>query len=128
MKKTYKLENGTVLEVGKKYRVHTWSEDDYMLVLFLGKNHFFARHIDGMECTFSYESKWLPYEEPKEETILYEVACEYNEGHTKLMRFLSGEKEIAKELENISGIKAIHKLRAFKKVNGKLVKVELKEE
>jgi hypothetical protein len=51
--------NGTVLEVGKKYRRSIWSKDNYLIVQFIGKVNFFAD-----EKAYPIKDAWIPYEEP----------------------------------------------------------------
>lgn len=42
MKTKHTLENGTVLEVGKKYRLKKWDEGDFIEVTALGKEYYLA--------------------------------------------------------------------------------------
>ena len=74
MKTSVTLNNGTVLEVGKKYRLSGWDEAAHTEILFLGEGSMFTithyHESPSQEQSFSiydFHHKWLPYTAPQEE-------------------------------------------------------------
>ena len=62
-----KLENGTVLEVGKKYTLERWEDTEmYLECLAIGNDAWFWRDQDGVEMHSVIDDEWLLYEEKKE--------------------------------------------------------------
>lgn len=64
------LRNGTVLKVGKKYRLDDWDNLAYAIILAFGQEKmiikFFFNSLDDEELE-TIELDWKPYTEPKEE-------------------------------------------------------------
>ena len=58
-----RLENGTVLEVGKKYEHGTRIADIIYECLYIGQERWFYRDQDGVEMLNDIDDDWLPYEE-----------------------------------------------------------------
>ena len=63
------LNNGTGLEVGKKYRLGGWDELAHIEVLFLGENvmltvTYFHDSPPREQSHLIHNYKWLPYTEP----------------------------------------------------------------
>lgn len=68
MRNSIELENGTVLEVGKKYVHATWLNDTIYEVTAIGRNLFvYAQEGCDYELTHEIDNDWIPYEEPKTE-------------------------------------------------------------
>jgi hypothetical protein len=70
--KTVKLNNGTILEVGEKYRLSGWDEEAHIEILFLGESAMFTithyQESPSQEHSYSiYDHKWLPHTAPQEE-------------------------------------------------------------
>lgn len=71
-----KLENGTILEVGKKYATPRFCTGEWVKILHIGKHQFFSVDESDAEGIWDIEKDWLPYEEEKKEKW-YEILA-YN--------------------------------------------------
>lgn len=80
--KTKTLENGTILEVGKKYIGNSWRDYEYMIIKYLADS-FFVYGLDrGTKhtqhtCDYDYAyNSWnlQPYQEPKKMVKIYKYA------------------------------------------------------
>lgn len=61
-----KLDNGTVLEVGKKYVHATWLNDEIYEVTAIGRDLFmYIPSGCDYELTHEIDNDWIPYEDPK---------------------------------------------------------------
>jgi len=65
--KTVTLSNGTILEVGEKYRQNHWLKDDYIEVKFIDDNIMYTRTNNGKPVIHELCYNWLPYTAPQEE-------------------------------------------------------------
>jgi hypothetical protein len=72
MRNKVELENGTVLEVGKKYVHATRIRNKSFNVLCIGEDWFFFVRDNGYEGISEIDNDWIPYEEEKTEKW-YEV-------------------------------------------------------
>jgi len=59
------ISNGTVIEVGKKYRTYLLSGDEYIEVLDIGVTKIWAINDKGNKYSYPLENGWLSYEEPQ---------------------------------------------------------------
>lgn len=69
MRTEVKLGNGTLLEVGKKYRHSIWGDENspYYECVAIGYEMWMWRDCQGIEnCSYIVED-WIPYEETKKE-------------------------------------------------------------
>ncbi len=82
MKKSVTLSNGTLLEVGKKYRQSHWIKGAYIEVKCIDGEDVFGRDNIGIPCVCDVSNYWLPYTAPQEEvkwkTFLIERGNEGN--------------------------------------------------
>ena len=67
MRNKVELKNGTILEVGKKYRVYYWDDEHFISILYIGNQVLLGKDEFGDEGTFDVKIGWLPYEEEKTE-------------------------------------------------------------
>ena len=80
--KTKTLENGTILEVGKKYIGNSWKDYEYMIIKYLADSFFVYELVRGTKhtqhtCDYDYAyNSWnlQPYQEPKKMVKLYKYA------------------------------------------------------
>ena len=86
--KTKTLENGTILEVGKKYIGNSWKDYEYMIIKYLADS-FFVYELDrGTKhtqhtCDYDYAyNSWnlQPYQEPKKMVKVYKYAFLHHSG------------------------------------------------
>jgi hypothetical protein len=91
MKTSVTLNNGTILEVGKKYRQETYLAGFFMEIISIGNEKLFVCDERGIECLVMIDKNWLPYTAPQEElkwkTFLIEFDSELE--HQQLYRFKS---------------------------------------
>ena len=73
MKTEVKLENGTVLEVGKRYTQNGWKKTEVVIINYIGKEKFFGTLENGKETFWGIDYKWLPYEEEKKDVQIEEI-------------------------------------------------------
>ncbi|MEY4332241.1 MAG: hypothetical protein RLZZ196_979 [Bacteroidota bacterium] len=66
MKKSVTLSNGTLLEVGKKYRQSHWIKGAYIEVKCIDGEDVFGRDNIGIPCVCDVSNYWLPYTAPQE--------------------------------------------------------------
>lgn len=67
MKKSVTLSNGTLLEVGKKYRQSHWIKGAYIEVKCIDGEDVFGRDNIGIPCVCDVSNYWLPYTAPQED-------------------------------------------------------------
>lgn len=93
------LDNGTVLEVGKKYRLGGWDELAHIEVLFLGENvmltvTYFQDSPPREQSHLIHDHKWLPYKPQTQQkewkTFLIERGQRANNGRV-IVQFQSIE-------------------------------------
>lgn len=61
--KTAIARNGTKLEVGKKYKLRTYFEGNFVEIIAIGEKEFFFKSQDGVESINSIKQNWIPYTE-----------------------------------------------------------------
>ena len=67
MRTEVKLENGTILKVGKTYTQFGWTKEERITVTAVGDLFFLANDSLGYEDYYAIKDNWLPYEEEKTE-------------------------------------------------------------
>ena len=68
MKTEVKLENGTILKVGKKYVHATWLRDEVYEITAIGRDLFmYISEGKDYELTHEIDNDWIPYQEEKTE-------------------------------------------------------------
>jgi len=67
MRTEVKLENGTILKVGKTYTQFGWTKEERITVTAVGNLFFLANDSLGYEDDYSIEDNWLHYEEEETE-------------------------------------------------------------
>ncbi len=69
--KTVKLNNGTILEVGKKYRLAMWSDNFSVECIKIHNDKCIVMELDELDETevavYPINNGWLPYTAPQEE-------------------------------------------------------------
>lgn len=60
----------TKLEVSKKYRKRNWRGDQWVKILYIGKERFFSIDENGEEDQWFIDTDWIPYEEEPEKELL----------------------------------------------------------
>lgn len=112
------LENGTVLEVGKKYKQTTWDKANFEF-LAETENQLFGKMIfqDGKSQARMYsknEYDWLPYIPPipQKEWKTFLIEMELSDGTLcqKIERYLS-ESDASKHWEDTVGVKSITEVK-----------------
>ena len=64
MRTEVKLENGTLLKVGEKYRQDHYDVESWIEVTALGRQRFLLiTDCDNLEQSGTYNEDWIPYEE-----------------------------------------------------------------
>ena len=58
--------NGTVLQVGKKYKIEGLLGIEYVEILDIGINEAWTVNSNGGKYSYSINQDWFPYEEPKQ--------------------------------------------------------------
>jgi len=77
MRTEVKLENGTILKVGKKYVHATWLRDEVYEITAIGRDLFmYISEGKDYELTHEIDNDWIPYQEEKTEKW-YEILA-YN--------------------------------------------------
>lgn len=108
--KTVKLNNGTILEVGKEYRLDHWLEGEFIEVKMIDDLIIFTRNQNSIAILHSLHKDWLPYTAPQKEvkwkTFLIEVELSNGVLCQKMERYLS-EEDATKTWEDIIGVKKI---------------------
>ena len=61
--KTTTARNGTKLEVGKKYKLRTYFEGNFVEIIAIGEKEFFFKSQDGDESINPINQDWIPYTE-----------------------------------------------------------------
>lgn len=88
------LNNGTVLEVGKKYRLKEWDIDEYVDILYISDKLFFCKDNFKNEYSREINWNWLPYTPPTPQkewkTFLIERGQRANNGRV-IVQFQSIE-------------------------------------
>lgn len=85
-------------KVGDKVRSDVWNIDEYLEILFMGKDRFFTLDKRGQEWSYSYTSiNWLPYTEPKKKkTVKMAQALIQNNTYIYATSALYSSKEEAR--------------------------------
>ena len=69
-------------KVGDKVRSDVWNIDEYLEILFMGKDRFFTLDKRGQEWSYSYTSiNWLPYTEPKKKKTVKMAQALFRRGN-----------------------------------------------
>lgn len=65
MRTEVKLENGTILSVGKTYTQFGWTKEERITVTAVGNLFFLANDSLGYEDDYAIDDDWITYEEEK---------------------------------------------------------------
>lgn len=88
MKTTYVCNNGTVIEIGKRYTFSNWYKAAYIEVYAIGKRNVFGSDNKGNDIFCSLSNDWRLYEEAAVKPAIEE------ETWTKTMDLRYSEREL----------------------------------